>query len=321
MQYCRRGFSGMQSASPASIFIIFVLFLLLGCSKEGLDVTFRTIYSSSIPGHNVKKAKTLLKSFPETFYQLGDLVQTITPTKVTAKINTIRYIDRKNTDPGMQTMVELISVNWPFDDARRFADFTNGNTVEVIPQMWGNIDNDGWFVEDTIRLGYLSILPDQFTFEFEYPADLPMYPAYGLPSNALIRTGNTVTCDMHYFLYRIKNPAYDYEHGIFLKGFVFGGTDSTYITTQAQAESTNDVFDLVSMSQPHSVARSGNYDSSLLTPPPKGKSKIITTYIAFNSNNIIQHYAGYDNIPYTVDDVFVLEPKFWDRFNIVIDQN
>lgn len=236
-------------------YIIFVIMLLLGCSKEGLDVTFRTIYSSSNPIHNVKKAKVLQKSYPEPFYQLGDLVQTITPTKVTAKINTIRYVDRKLTDPGMQTMVELISVNWSLDDDRRFADFTNGNMVEVIPQMWGNIDNDGWFVEDTIRLRYLSILPDQFTFEFEYPADLPMYPAYGLPSNALNRTGNTVTCDMHYLLYRIKNPAYDYGHGIFLKGFVFGGTDSTYITTQAQADSTNDVFDLVSMSQPHSVAR------------------------------------------------------------------
>lgn len=301
--------------------IILIIMLLFGCNKEGLDVTFRTIYSSSISMHNVKNVKVIQKSYPESFYQLGDLVQTITPTKVTAKINTIRYVDRKLTDDGIQTMVELISVNWPIDDARRFADFTNGNTVEVIPQMWGNIDNDGWFVEDNIHLQYLSILPDQFTFEFEYPANLPMYPAYDLPSNALNRNGNTVTCDMHYLLYRVKNKAYDYGNGIFLKGFVFGGTDSTYITTQAQADSANDVFDLVSMSQPHSVARSGNYISPLLTPPPKGESKIITTYVSFNSNNIIQHYAGYDNISYTDDDVFVLEPNFWDRFTVVIEQN
>lgn len=304
-----------------NIFIIFGISFLLGCSKEGLDVTFRTVYSSYIPLQNEKKATILLKSFPDPFYQLGDLVTTITPTKVTAKINTIRYVDRKLTEPGVQTMVELISVNWLNDDARRFADFTNGNMVEVIPQMWGNIDNDGWFVEDNIRLRYLSILPDQFTFEFEYPADLPMFPANGLPANALSRVGNTVTCDMHYFLYRIKDSAYDYEHGIYLKGFVFGGSDSTYITTQTQAKNSNDVFDLVSMSQPHSVARSGNYNTPILTPPPKGESKFITTYIAFDSNNIIQHYAGYDNIPYTYDDVFVLEPKFWDRFSIVIDQN
>ena len=302
-------------------FFTFIFILFLGCNEEGLDVKFRTIYGSSIPMHNVNKAKLLQKSFPDPFYQLGDLVQTISPTKVTAKINTIRYIDRKLTEPGTQTMVELISVNWPIDDDRRLADFTNGNMVEVIPQMWGNIDNDGWFVEDTIRLRYLIILPDQFTFEFEYPAELPMYPAYGLPQDALKRIGNNVTCDMHYFLYRIKNPAYDYGHGIFLKGFVFGGTDSTYITTQSQSENTNDVFDFVSMAQPHSVARSGNYKAPLLTPPSKGQSKIITTYIAFDSKNIIQQYTGYDNIPYTNDDVFVLEPNFWDRFKIDIDQN
>jgi hypothetical protein len=303
------------------ILIIVVVILLLGCGKEGLDVRFRTIYSSSIPIQDGMKAIKLEKSFPVPFYRLGDLVQIITPTKVTAKINTIRFVDRKLTDPGIQTMVELISVNWPQDDVRRFADFTNGNMVEALPEMWGNIDNDGWFVDDTIRLRYLLILPDQFTFEFEYPAELPMYPAFGLPSDALIRNGNKVSCDMHYFLYRITNPAYDYGHGIYLKGFVFGGTDSTYITTQAQAQSNNDVFELVSMSQPHSVARSGNFNAPLLTPPSKGKSKIITTYIAFNSNNIIQQYAGIDNIPFTVDDVFVLEPNFWDRFNIVIEQN
>ncbi|HOS83283.1 MAG TPA: hypothetical protein PK199_00055 [Bacteroidales bacterium] len=300
------------------LLIVSLIVFTTACHKEGLDVKFRTMYGSGLLKKLQVKSESTSESMYEQYYEYGDFIQYISPSKVTAKFNSIRYVDRKESQAGMQTMVDVISVNWPSDDARRFADFTNGSTVEVIPQMWGNIDNDGWFVEDTIRLRYLLILPDAFKFEFDYPAELPMYE-YNTWPNIFKRTGNTVICDMHYLLQRTQHQAYDYEYGIFLKGFVFGGTDTSFIATQSQ--SAADIFDLISMAQPHSVARSGNYECPILTPPVKRQSKIITTYITFNSENIIQHYAGYDNIAYTSDDMFVLEPKFWDRFDVIIEQN
>jgi hypothetical protein len=33
-------------------------------------------------------------------------------------------------------------------------------------------------------------------------------------------------------------------------------------------------------------------------------------------NNLIQIYAGQDNIPYTSDDIFVYAPNFWERLSV-----
>ena len=304
---------------PAILFL--TILLLGGCGKEGLDVRFRTVYESSAENYGQKKSSMTPKTAMSDYTGFGDFVGTITPGKVTAKFHSIRFIDRVVSNGGMQTMVELISVNWAEDDNRRFADFTNGNSVEMIPEMWGNIDNDGWFAEDNISLKYLGIFPQNFTFEFELPGQ---YTNNSLDLHSLLpdivrRDGNIITCEVHFFLQHIKNEGFNYENGIQLNGFVFGKTDSTYIVRQDNIP-VGDVSELIRMAQPHCVARSGNYVCPVLTPPANGGSKIITTTISFDSRNIIQQYAGFDNVPYTADDVFVLQRKFWERFSIAIDQ-
>ena len=40
---------------------------------------------------------------------------------------------------------------------------------------------------------------------------------------------------------------------------------------------------------------------------------------ALNSRNLIQVYAGRDNIPYTFDDVFLYRPQFYDRFEVKVE--
>lgn len=301
-----------------NIFLLLILILLMGCRKEGLDLKFRTIYTSSAnKNEDSKKGGMVKNAIPEYYAHFGDFVGTITPKKVTANFNTIRYIDRKNTSPGMQTMMEIVSVNWPFDDERRFADFTNGNTLEVVPEIWGNIDNDGWFVDENITLKYLAIIPNSFNFEYDLPDQFTGVER--VPAN-YVREGNTIKCDMHHLLMQIRTEGIDYVHGIRLNGFVFGETDTSYIASQNNIPE-GDIIEFISMALPNSVVRSGNYTCPVLTPPARGKSKIITTTVSFDSQDLIQQYSGWDNIPYTFDDVFVMEPKFWDRFNIRIDQN
>ncbi len=301
-----------------NIFLLLIFILLTGCRKEGLDLIFRTIYTSTAnKSEDLKKGSTVKNDPPGYYTQFGDFVGTITPKKVTANFNTIRYIDRKNTDPGMQTMMEIISVNWPFEDKRRLADFTNGNTIEVVPEIWGNIDNDGWFVDENITLKYLAIIPTSFNFEYDLP---DQFTGVGIEPANYMREGNTIKCDMHHLLRKIQTENFDYGHGIFLNGFVFGETDASYIVSQNNIPEW-DITEFISMAQPHSVARSGNYTCPVLTPPARGKSKIITTTVSFDSQDLIQQYSGWDNIPYTFDDIFVMQPKFWDRFNIRIDQN
>jgi hypothetical protein len=251
--------------------------------------------------------------------QFGDFLGMISPVKVTAKFNTIRFIDRKINDEGMQTMLDIISVNWPFDDERRFADFSNGNEIEVTPEIYGNVSNNGWFADKNIKLKYLLILPQEFNLEFTVPEqftdNLTTYHNVYFEKN-----GTSIKCGIDFLLFHIKNEGYDIVHGIGLNGFVFGETDTTYIVRQDNIPN-GDATELISQAQPHSVVRSSNYVSPILSPPIEGKTKIITTTISFNTENIIQHYAGSDNIPYTWDDIFVFEPKFWERFSVVINQN
>ena len=299
-------------------FLFLIIIFLSGCGKEGLDLKFRTIYTSNSDKKENSRKSSMSSDITQNYYtQFGDFVGSITPKKVTAKFNTIRYIDRKNTEPGMQTMLEIIGVNWPFDDERRLADFTNGNTIEVVPEIYGNVGTDGWFVDGNITLKYLAIIPQSFNFEYDLPNQFTGI-SIELANNE--REGNTIKCDMHYLLYRIKTEKFDYEHGIFFNGFIFGETDSSYMVSQNNIPE-GDITEFINMAQPHCVARSGNYISPVLTPPDDGQTKLVTTTVSFDSENIIHHYAGYDNLPYTMDDVFVLQPKFWERFNVVIEQN
>lgn len=303
-----------------NIILLLVIILLAGCSKkEGLDLKFKTIYTS-LPNTNKSAFKSAIQSSKTGNYtEFGDFLGTITPEKVTAKFNTIRFIDRKSTDAGMQTMLEIISVNWPFDDERRFADFTDGNEIEVVPEIYGNVSNDGWFVDKNIRLKYLLILPQEFILEFKVPDqltnNLTTYKDVYFEKN-----GTRVKCGIDFLLYYDNDKGYENGRGIGINGFVFGETDSSYIVLQNNIPS-GDVAELISQAQPNSVVRSHRYNSPVLYPPAEGETKIITTTISFDSKDIIQHYAGLDNIPCTWDDVFVFVPAFWERFNVVIEQN
>lgn len=303
-----------------NIISLVVIIILAGCSKkEGLDLQFKTIYKS-VPGSSKNAFQSTNQNSKTGYYtEYGDFLRTITPDKVTAKFNTIRFIDRKSTDAGMQTMLEIIGVNWPFDDERRFADFTKGNEIEVTPEIYGNVSNDGWFVDKNIRLKYLFILPQEFILEFKVPDEFTNHlTAYH--SCFFEKNGNTIKCDLDFLLLYDKDKGYENGRGIGIRGFVFGETDHSYIVLQDNIPS-GDVIELISQAQPFSVVRSHKYTSPTLYPPADGETKIITTTISFDSNDIIQHYAGYDNIPCTWDDIFVFVPKFWERFNVVIEQN
>lgn len=217
----------------------------------------------------------------------------------------------------MQTMLEILGVNWPFEDERRFADFTNGSSIEVIPQIYGNVDNDGWFVDENIPLKYLAIIPQSFQFELQLPEQ---FAGVTLMDRNCEQIGTTFSSDMHYFLFRLTHSGLDYEHGIWLNGFIFGEADSFYIVSQNNIPQ-GDVTEFISIVFPHCVARSNNIISTVLTPPARNQTKSVTTSIRFDSENLIQHYCGWDNQPFTNDDVLVFEPRFWDRFKVVVDQN
>jgi len=300
--------------------LIIMIFLLQACDlwHEGLDVTFKTVFTSDpIQGH-LEKVTTSGQSHWAGYDQYGVYIGSITPTRMTAELNSIRYLDRNpelNQEPW--TMVEIVGVNWPADDPRRLADFSNGSSVEVVPDMWGNVANDGWFEDEHVILRYLGIFPTRIDIEWDLPPQLngTQVGLWNFERNGLHVKGN-----LENLLNAIVDQGWNWEQGVMLKGFVFGETDSSYVVRQDNIQE-GDIRDLITMAQPHAVARSGYYTSPILTPPREGETKVITTTISFDTEGLILHYTGYDSMAYTNNDVFIIAPRFWERFSIVIDQN
>ena len=288
-----------------------MLVVLVSCGSEGLDVKFKTIYKSAISKQSLTNAGTSAPT-QGSYTQFGKFVGTITPGMVMARFATIRFTDKKELVNGSTTIVDVISPNLPDNDPTRLADFTNGNTVEVTPQMFGNIGNDGWFADDNIRLQYLGIFTSNLNIDFELPAQFANQALITDGVNAR-REGNTLKCNLRYFMERFGD-GYD------IRGFVFGGTDSSFIVRQSSIPAWDNV-EMIRMAQPGEVARVSNFDSPVLRHPDKGSSATVTTTISFNSSQLIEHYEGYDNQPYTADDVFVFAPEFWKRFSVKISQN
>ena len=67
------------------------------------------------------------------------------------------------------------------------------------------------------------------------------------------------------------------------------------------------------------VIRSSKFKTQKIIMPNDGETYTMYATLSYNTDNLIQIYAGSDNIPYTDDDVFVYAPRFWDRVNINLE--
>lgn len=301
--------------------------------NERIDVKFRTVYKKTTANQvSVKKNLLKTKNTNGSFTRFGSFMGTITPTKVTATFMMLKFQD-SDSDAWPGTSVELIDNHVPIEDPQRFADFTNNSSVELKPVMYGNISSDGWFVEKDVVLKYLGIFPRTFVFEFLLPEqyneveilndhkDYERYPeseGFGFPTgfnDFTTRNGDTLTCISQFFLQHEYLGASNAPNA-----FVFGGTDSCYVVNANNLPAW-EKCSLVTNTGSKNVARSGNYSTPTLAPPIPGTTKLITTTISFDSNDIIEVYTGKDNLPYTFDDIFTFPPKFWERFKVEITQN
>ena len=101
---------------------------------------------------------------------------------------------------------------------------------------------------------------------------------------------------------------------VFWRPFVFGATDSSYILnlfTDPHDFPTNLPYD------GDYIIRSKNYSAITYVPSEDSdKNTQINATVKFDYNNLIQIYAGPDNLPYTKDDVFVYEPNYYNRLTV-----
>jgi hypothetical protein len=213
----------------------------------------------------------------------------------------ISYIDGHDNDPNYEISL--------------YVDFSNNQEVSYIPILYSTDKWDGIFKQKEITFNYFYFVPYYFTQEFEVPASYGDIQILGNNGTYAIdsETGKRfITVNQQPLLENVFGYPYLQPYGIF-----FGNTDSTFIVNK-------ECLDLPpSENYPcggsHCLIRSDKYSPVTVTMPDEGETIEMYSTISFNTDNLIQVYAGMDNVPYTSDDVFVYAPKYWERINLKLE--
>lgn len=298
------------------------LLIFIGCNKHE-DTTYvpgkiiTTVNYTGYSGMSTLKSNNLKATQSDIQYTgFGDYIMSITPNKVSAKFYCIRYVN----DLAAQSMIELINNNLPPNDSLRYADFTNNSSVSLVPSLGGDLRDEGASFANSVEFNYLLFdianiynevqLPPEYAGidildQFYYPNTSP-----GDESQVYCTLSNNIL-NARYRLF--LTPIYEIPQ-VIPTAIVFGGTDTSYVLDLA-----TDIHDFPYNTPYHGnyIIRSKNYNPITYVPSETSdKTTLINATLSFDYYNLIQIYAGIDNIPFTRDDIFLYEPDFFDRFTV-----
>lgn len=309
------------------ICLLVILSVISGCKKKEKDfgsILYKISYKDSTNKSSGSGMKLPTSRVDTLYTQFGDYITSLTPTKFIAKFQTIRYSDGKNNNIDGH-LLELVSMNAANDAPEHFADFSDNSTVNVIPILYGtdlagtDPSHTTSFTADEINFIYFYFCLNYFYQVVTIPAQYnglnlsqfnQIYHNTQYYSDSVL-SNNTLTLD-HFPLIVPVFSTMGYTD--IPDVFVFGNTNSTYIST---SDGNNSIFGFGQ----NITVRSNNYSTFTLYRPKEGETLNMNTILSFNATNLIQVYAGNDNIPYTSDDVFVYAPKFWERLSVNVEMN
>lgn len=312
-------------------FYFLIIILLASCSKkDGGNLVCNITYNLS----NEKKASLETKAYStsDRYTQFGNYISSVTPNKFLIKFLSLKLCNTWENQNNNLEIIDNNKLDWASTD--RIADFSENSTVSIA--IDGNIPAD-------LEMIYLVSIPMFYYQEFELPEQYSGFTINVFGSNdlACLHFGGSSNIDY---------PAADsgiggIKEGCIVKGSnnplmapifdenwinvtlngspkpfpewprttVFGNTDSTFIYSST-GTSIDDP-----LGTGGDIIRSNKFNSITLPEIPEGETKTITGIMTFNTDELIQIYAGKDNIPYTFDDVFVYAPKFWERISVILN--
>jgi hypothetical protein len=294
--------------------------LLLSCGNGGGTILHKVKYTTA--STEVKSANDASDS---QYTQFGAYITSLTPSHFSSRIRIMCYQD--NWDPTDNSTHAISYVDGHDNDPRyeiaTYADFTNNQEVSITPILYSTDIKDGIFKQKEITFTYFNFVPDYFYQEVDLPAEY---------ANVTIEQFNKFYYEQYYCdsvknnnILKIKNiplvyPIYS-NLNRFSNTFVFGNTDSTYIFNKEGATiSPSPDFPFKGNSNAP-VIRSNKYTPLKVSMPQDGETIEMYSTISFDTRNLIQVYAGTDNIPYTSDDIFVYAPNYWERLNVKLEVN
>lgn len=313
-----------------TFYFLIIIFLTACSKKDGGKLVCNMTYSLT----NEKKAILHKKDYStsDRYTQFGNYITSVTPDKFLIKFLSLKLCNTWENQNNNLEIIDNNKLDWTSTD--RIADFSENSTVSIA--IDGNIPAD-------LEMIYLVSIPMFYYQEFELPEqyagftinmdgsnDLVCltfggssyidYPAAdsgigGIKEGLIIKGSNNP----------LMSPIFDENWiDVILNGFpgnfpewprttVFGNTNSTFIYSST-GTSIDDP-----LGTGGDIIRSNKFNSITLQAIPEGETKTITGIMTFNITELIQIYAGKDNIPYTYDDVFVYAPKFWERISVILN--
>lgn len=309
-----------KTLRPLKFFLASAALLLYGlesCKKNGSKTLIRADFmytgADTIPGP--PQTDTL------KYTRFGDYIGSLTPVYFKGKFNTIRFQDVWNNQEAV--LMELIDNNASIDEPQRFATFSDGVEVVLQPRIyWANTTGKRvtdkkvrfeyfywdlkWFYQKlNLPIAYNGISLEQFSTEFNYTIDK------GVSAQA----GTELKSDHYPFI----DPLFGTAPGELPSNYVFGNTDSTFVYNLELQPRENNKDNPMGGGSIQPIIRSNKYEP-LDFIYSEGEEMNIRAVVTFDYENLIQIYAGADNIPYTRDDVFVYAPRFWERLSMRVLQ-
>ena len=299
-----------------TVICLFVLaFLLQNCGKfKAGKIDYKVKYTtdkSSVKSSNTNPDKT--------YTQFGTYVTSLTPETFTSKINIMMYLDKWEQSDNSTHMISYVDGhdNDPNYEIATYADFSGNQEVSIDPILYSTDIWKGIFKQKEIIFNYFYFVPNYFTQDFEIPVQYGEMNLINLGNDAVNYTDTPTgkrRCKVNHNPF--VNPIYMQSSSIPFS-FVFGNTDSTFIFNKECANvppSENHPF-----GGSYPIIRSNKYTPVTVTMPLDGESIIMYSTVSFDTENLIQVYAGKDNTPYTSDDIFVYAPNYWERLNVKLE--
>lgn len=315
--------------------LLVIIVYITGCKKDNDNNDERFLKLNMKYQSDGKKAfinKGLEKSNSDTLYtQFGDHITSISPTVFIGKFLDMRLQNWHNGGTIWNYGFNIIDNNVPEYAPTRLANFSSNATVNFnlasnsIPASGNSIYNI--FVIITMFFYQEFELPTQYNsvahlpfLDFGNNNILNSFDGQWIGGN---RTGLTIKGGSDPFLAPVFDSTWAGFNGHFPqipKNIVFGSTDTTYLYYSSNSGQNAQSIDNP-LGQSGYIIRSSSFNNITIPSTANDETKTVSGTMTFDSQNLIQIYAGADNIPYTWDDIFVYAPKFWERFSVFMTVN
>lgn len=311
-----------------TIFLLLLSILfLVGCEDAG-TITYKLKYTTAT---DVFRSATVT---PDSVYnQFGDYVTSITPYHFSSKINMLMYQDVWSQQDPKCHMISFVDGhdNDPRYEIATYADFSGNQEAVVDPILYSTDIWNGIFKQKQVTFKFFTFCPYYLYQEFELPDGYKSLFGSGINMLMNLIGGNSaITYDAAKDKYIVKMNERPMISPLFRNfnnnpgSYVFGNTDSTYIYQYKGVELPEAQRFPFWNNENNSgstapLVRCHNFKPMTVTMPDDGQTITMYSTIGFDTQNLIQVYAGKDNIPYTMDDVFVYAPKYWERLRVKLE--